>query len=219
MTQFSTAVFKDSCKEIPAIVIGNGESRLVYDLFSLDDRYCVTLGCNALYRDYSPIFLGSVDEPMIKEIKESSYKGFRIHPKDLCYEGAYWDCFQCGWSTGPLMLRLAAFMGCNPIICIGFDFISTTPRVNNVYAGTANYIHRYNRPTPHDIWMKNSGKVIDEYPRTIFKQSGLHSFKKMEVTQLEFELARMTKVTNAKNIVTNTILKHIGVSDVKDLWI
>ena len=48
-----------------AFIIGNGESRIGFDLYSLPQD---TYGCNALYRDYEPDYLIVVDQMMYKEI-------------------------------------------------------------------------------------------------------------------------------------------------------
>ena len=44
----------------PAFIIGNGTSRLEFDLMSIKDAGTM-FGCNALYRDYEPDFLICVD--------------------------------------------------------------------------------------------------------------------------------------------------------------
>jgi len=53
-------------------VIGNGESRKDLDLNSLKEKG-KTYGCNALYRDFSPDYLLSIDANIMVEILESGY--------------------------------------------------------------------------------------------------------------------------------------------------
>ena len=53
-------------------ILGNGTSRKGLDLSSLKSAGPV-YGCNALYRDFSPDILFSVDPPMIEEIIKSGY--------------------------------------------------------------------------------------------------------------------------------------------------
>ena len=48
-----------------AYIIGNGESRKGFDLYSLPQD---TYGCNALCRDYTPDFLFVIDQHMYKEV-------------------------------------------------------------------------------------------------------------------------------------------------------
>jgi len=53
-------------------VIGNGESRRGFDLNKLRSLG-TTIGCNALYRDFDPDYLISVDRAMVEEICRSGY--------------------------------------------------------------------------------------------------------------------------------------------------
>jgi len=68
-------------------VIGNGESRRGIDLSLLKDRG-KTYGCNALYRDFCPDYLISMDTDMVAEIISSGY----------CKNN---QCFFSEWSTFP----------------------------------------------------------------------------------------------------------------------
>ena len=54
------------------LVIGNGESRKSIDLTTVPESV-VTFGCNALYRDYAPDYLGSVDLNMSNELCKAGY--------------------------------------------------------------------------------------------------------------------------------------------------
>lgn len=53
-------------------VIGNGKSRLSFNLNTLSE-HGILFGCNALYRDFSPDFLVSIDIPITHEIISSNY--------------------------------------------------------------------------------------------------------------------------------------------------
>jgi hypothetical protein len=57
----------NSLKGRSAAVVGNGESRLGFDLTKLPEDM-VVFGCNALYRDLTPDYLGAVDVRMTAEI-------------------------------------------------------------------------------------------------------------------------------------------------------
>ena len=52
--------------------IGNGESRIGYDLDKLKP-YGKIYGCNAMYRDYTPDVLCAVDMGIMHEIYNSGY--------------------------------------------------------------------------------------------------------------------------------------------------
>ena len=54
----------------PAFVIGNGESRLRFDLTDLKP-IGLTVGCNALYRDFNCDILSCCDQRMVLEAKQS----------------------------------------------------------------------------------------------------------------------------------------------------
>ena len=68
-----TAFYEDRVKNKPqgnAYCIGNGPSRKGFDLNLLRQKGQI-YGCNALYRDFKPDFLFSVDAKMSREISES----------------------------------------------------------------------------------------------------------------------------------------------------
>ena len=72
-----TAFYEDRVKAIPrgnAYCIGNGPSRKDFDLNRLKATG-QTYGCNALYRDFVPDFIFSIDSPVTLEmVKEKVYE-------------------------------------------------------------------------------------------------------------------------------------------------
>ena len=50
-----------------ACIIGNGESRLQFNLHSIN-KVMTTFGCNALYRDFIPDNLVAMDYAIVDEI-------------------------------------------------------------------------------------------------------------------------------------------------------
>ena len=56
----------------PVFLIGNGKSRKDFDLERLRPIGTI-IGCNALYRDFDPDILVSIDSKMLNEITKSSY--------------------------------------------------------------------------------------------------------------------------------------------------
>ena len=70
-------------KEETVFVLGNGKSRLKYNLEELDG---ITAGCNAIYRDFKPDYLFAQDAGIIAEIMDSGYVG---------------DCYFHRWSLLP----------------------------------------------------------------------------------------------------------------------
>ncbi|MEM7202678.1 MAG: hypothetical protein AAF628_20590 [Planctomycetota bacterium] len=166
------------------VVAGNGESRLAYDLRSLP-RGTVLFGCNALYRDTTPHYLGSVDVRITDEMI-AAYKG-----QPFAYVGPrgrvrQWqksgravpellEIETCSdQTTGPLMVLAAAVLGCNPIYLVGFDH-DWTPRPglsNSVYRDTALYVESGARFFYLERWRPQLEAVLDRFASTEFRQIG-----------------------------------------------
>ena len=71
---------------IKRFVIANGTSRVGFDLNKLNGKGD-TFGCNALYRDYMPDYIGCIDSPMFEElVRGDVYKATKMISKHL-YEG------------------------------------------------------------------------------------------------------------------------------------
>lgn len=131
-----------------ALVIGNGKSRLQFDLHELNAIY-VTYGCNALYRDFIPDYLISHDMGIADEIldhkahyKTKFYtqhgtKMDRRHSKGEPINFVIQDKWMGDSGTGAL--RLACINGHKKIYMIGFDYSDNNTYIQNVYAGTNNY--------------------------------------------------------------------------------
>jgi len=131
-----------------ALVIGNGKSRLQFDLNRLQELF-TTYGCNALYRDFIPDYLISMDFAMVDEILNSSvhhktkfytqYSDKAKHRADIG-EPIYW-AIQDKWigDSGTGALRLAGMNKHKNIYMIGFDYTDDNKYTDNVYAGTKNY--------------------------------------------------------------------------------
>lgn len=131
-----------------ALVIGNGKSRLQFDLNHLQELF-TTYGCNALYRDFVPDYLISMDFNMVDEILQN-----KVHYKTKFYtqyndkvlnrakngEPIYW-AIQDKWigDSGSGALRLACMNKHKNIYMIGFDYTDNNKYTDNVYYNTKNY--------------------------------------------------------------------------------
>jgi len=124
-------------------VLGNGESRLLFPLKKLK-RHGKTYGCNALYRDFSPDVLLSIDRHMVDEIVDAGYhrsntcyfaKDDRANkiPND-CLVGEYGKTQYCGPTAIRLAIKNEAPLR---IYMVGFDIIDK--KWSNVYCGTEGY--------------------------------------------------------------------------------
>ncbi len=127
----------------PAVVIGNGPSRLGLDLGRLRGLATV-MGCNAIYRDHPWVdFVGCVDSGISEEIFASGFPRERV-VHQYRYEEKRTIVDPCGtvsrvvrdrnFATGPMMLSFALERGHDPVWLVGMDASHVT-----VYAGTANY--------------------------------------------------------------------------------
>ena len=148
-----TAFYEDKVKAVPkgnAYIIGNGPSRKGFDLTHLKATG-QTYGCNALYRDFIPDFIFSVDTKMtVKMCKDKVYEKCihyapalevnRPHGKDklhLIPNNPH-------WISGNQAFWTAAVHGHKNIYLIGFDFRQYgKDQFNNIYQDTENYGPRH----------------------------------------------------------------------------
>jgi hypothetical protein len=136
-----------------AAVIGNGESRLQFNLNLVLNHYAglgganslQTYGCNALYRDYNPDFLIAVGKEIIHEIDLSGYADRNIVYVNadylLDYPGKFYLIPQnLYFDAGAIAAYMAAFDGHKKIFLLGFDSYDAKGPVNNVYKNTPGYL-------------------------------------------------------------------------------
>ena len=159
-------------------VLGNGESRLSIDLKYLRE-YGKIFGCNALYRDFSPDVLISVDDRMTTEIINSGYEGVHYHRilrKNRDKDNAYLVVDKNdrkittsrGFSSGALALDIAANEAqIKEVYMLGFDLYKTE-HPNNVYKDTPNYLRSTDRPVDASGFRIQIGRVIKENPTRKF---------------------------------------------------
>ena len=126
-----------------AFVLGNGKSRLTLNLESLKGRGTI-IGCNALYREFEPDFLVSVDVKMVNEIISAGYQKTHqvwTNPNKgiISKFGVNFFSPHKGWSSGPTALWFACTQGHKNVYIFGFDYQGLDGKFNNVYADTFNY--------------------------------------------------------------------------------
>lgn len=163
-----------------AVVLGNGPSRLEFEMSLIKNhkggllgaRTLQTYGCNALYRDYAPNFLIARGNSIINEIAASNYVKDHIvytssihlleHPNKfyLIPHDPYTD-------AGTTALYIAAFDGHKKVFMLGFDNQDTAGYNYNVYAGTPGYQGTHD--TVDDLkWIRDKKAVFDTYNETEF---------------------------------------------------
>jgi len=140
-----------------AVAIGNGESRLTFDLTCIAnhkgglfaENKLQTYGCNALYRDFKPDFLVATGDAVINEIADSGYTTNSIVYTNaasvLQYPGKFYLLPQNPhYDSGSLAAYMACFDGHKKVFMLGYDQYDENDnqlgRVNNVYKDTVGYL-------------------------------------------------------------------------------
>ena len=165
-------------------VIGNGESRRTFALNQIKD---LTIGCNAVHRDFICDKFVAVDRRMVEEIlrndavtnsavytRQDWYKEWcsdRVRSlPDLPFEGADKVDKPFHWNSGPYAILLASMMLPQHIHLLGFDLWSVDGLVNNFYKDTSNYSNANSKKVMPDFWIYQLAKVFNHYSQIEFIQ-------------------------------------------------
>ena len=168
-----TEWFPDKVKAVPrgnAYCIGNGPSRKDFDLHTLKETG-QTYGCNALYRDFIPDFIFSVDTKMTMQMVEDQVGTKTVH---------YAPALQVNrkeskgmihlipnnphWISGNAAFWTAGVHGHRNIYLIGYDFREYGKgELNNIYQDTENYGER-NDDKIFDAWLKQFRDMLKMRP-------------------------------------------------------
>ena len=165
--------FADKVNAVPrgnAYCIGNGPSRKGFDLNRLKESG-QTYGCNALYRDFIPDYIFSVDSKITMTMCQDkvyencihytpSLEVNRPHGKDklhLIPNNPHWiSGNQAFWTAG--------VHGHKNIYLIGYDFREYgKDQLNNIYQDTENYGERHS-DTIFDGWLKQFRDMLKMRP-------------------------------------------------------
>ena len=160
-----TAFYEDRVKAVPrgnAYCIGNGPSRKNFDLNKLKATG-QTYGCNALYRDFIPDYIFSIDSPITLEMVKAKVYEQCIHYSTSLEVNRYPKGGQSHlhlipnnprWICGNQAFWTAGVHGHKNIYLIGYDFREYGKnKLNNIYQDTENYGERQ-ADTVFDIWLK-----------------------------------------------------------------
>ena len=153
-----------------AYCIGNGPSRKDFDLNRLKASG-QTYGCNALYRDFIPDFIFSVDTKMTVKMCED-----KVYEKCFHYAPALETNRPYGknklhlipnnphWISGNQAFWTAGVHGHKNIYLIGYDFREYGKgKLNNIYQDTKNYGPR-DGDSIMDGWLKQFRDMIKMRP-------------------------------------------------------
>jgi|TARA_R110000782_G_scaffold79557_3_gene157954 hypothetical protein len=168
-----TAFYEDKVKVVPrgnAYIIGNGPSRIGFDLNQLKASG-QTYGCNALYRDFMPDFIFSVDTKITQKMVEDEVglKTYHYAPSlevnrkqskgmlHLIPNNPY-------WISGNAAFWTAGVHGHKNIYLLGFDFREFGKgELNNIYQDTDNYGPR-NDDKIFEGWLKQFRDMLKMRP-------------------------------------------------------
>ena len=204
--------------------IGNGESRKDIDLARLK-KYGPIIGCNALYRDFIPDLLISVNASMIKEIKDSGFGNQFAHMENIVdskgklkkviiidnyrmdgighisnYPAFFGEV--SGWSSGSLsvLVSLRIYLDVKRVFLIGHDFFSDTKKINNLYKDTENYLGKNAQAVNGINWINELKQIFLDNPNINFFRVG------RETDIIE----EWKEVNNVKLISLNEMYKTIS---------
>jgi len=162
--------YEDKVKAVPignAYCIGNGPSRKNFDLSKLKASG-QTYGCNALYRDFIPDYLVSVDAKMSAEISKE-----KVYEKCWCYAPSLEVNRHKGLTlipnnphliSGNQAIWIATVHGHKNIYMLGFDFREYgKDKLNNIYQGTECYGER-NGDAIFVEWLGQFRRIIKQRP-------------------------------------------------------
>jgi hypothetical protein len=173
-----------------AVVFGNGESRLDFNVSHLLNKKSGLLGadtlqsyaCNAFYRDYTPDFLIVTSRIIADEISKTSYHTDNIvyTRVDISLEFSrkfYLIPHDPYADAGATAAYIAAFDGHKKIYLLGCDGQFETNYNNNVYAGTTGYSAKDSDTTGHN-WEESYlqlFQVYDDVDFVLVTASGRHN--------------------------------------------
>jgi hypothetical protein len=188
---YTNGIWQDTTEMVPnavtnsqisnrAVVLGNGPSRLDFDLRLiknhkgglLGSNALQSYGCNALYRDFTPDFLVATGNEIVKELSTSNYikdnivYTTSIHMLEYPHK-FYLIPFNSYTDAGTTAAYIAAFDGHRRVYMMGFDGQDSPGFNYNVYAGTRGYQDL--RDTVSDArWIKDRKTLFDVYNETEF---------------------------------------------------
>jgi hypothetical protein len=168
-----TEYHEDKIKAVPrgnAYCIGNGPSRKDFDLNKL--KYTgQTYGCNALYRDFLPDFIFSVDTKMTVQMCEDHVGLKTVHYAPSLEVNRKQNNGMLHliphnphWISGNAAFWTAGVHGHKDIYLLGYDFREYgKDQLNNIYQGTDCYGER-NEDKVFEGWLKQFRDMLKMRP-------------------------------------------------------
>lgn len=168
-----TAFYEDKVKAVPtgnAYIIGNGPSRKNFNLNKLKSSG-QTYGCNALYRDFIPDYIFSVDTKITIEMCENEVGLKTVHYAPALevnrpYSKGMLHLIPKNphWISGNAAFWTACVHGHKNIYLIGFDFREYgKDQHNNIYQDTPCYGERHSADV-FEGWLKQFRDILKMRP-------------------------------------------------------
>ena len=165
--------FEDKVNAVPrgnAYCIGNGPSREDFDLNKLKDTG-QTYGCNALYRDFMPDYIFSVDTKMSMQMVEDEVGLKTVHYGPALEANRKQSKGMINlipnnphWISGNAAFWTAGVHGHKNIYLLGYDFREYGKgELNNIYQDTVCYGER-NDDKIFEGWLKQFRDVLKMRP-------------------------------------------------------
>tara|TARA_Y100000591_G_C21815111_1_gene690229 strand:+ start:842 stop:1588 length:747 start_codon:yes stop_codon:yes gene_type:complete len=168
-----TAFYEDKVKCVPkgnAYIIGNGPSRKNFNLDRLRESG-QTYGCNALYRDFLPDFIFSVDTKITQQmvadevgLKTNHYAPALEVNRKQSKGMLHLIPHNPHWISGNAAFWTAGVHGHKNIYLIGFDFREYGKgQLNNIYQDTLHYGERHSDEI-FEGWLKQFRDMLKMRP-------------------------------------------------------
>lgn len=191
----------------PSLVIGNGESRNDINLELLREKF-ITVGCNALHRDFIPDHLVCFDRRMAEEVTNNAEtKISKIHVRKdwfhyfrkikknknvvevppIPYTGTAKEDNINNWGSGSYAVVVGTELS-DTVFLVGFDLYGTNNRLNNMYKGTANYAQIGSTAVDPAFWIRQIGKTM----------ARLHTKKFVIINQPEWNIPKEWQLQNVQ---------------------
>ena len=174
-----------------------------------------TYGCNALYRDFMPDYLISLDSLIVSEILD---KGIHRMTKFYTQDSARFNFMTEGEMTdinllhpqrarmdsGNSALELALLNKHDTVYIIGFDYNSASDILDNVYINTPNYKATKTMPSATETsttWRTKLKKLVKEFSNTQFiRVNGSNTASTVEATNYsEITIEQFKEIYDSRN--------------------
>lgn len=171
-----------------------------------------TYGCNALYRDFMPDYLISMDYSMVDEIikKRVHYQtnfytqhANKIDEKQRNGEPIHFISGQRETlDSGNSALIIAMKNGHDVVYVLGFDYATDPSTLPNVYAGSPNYAksHMYPAASMRDTqWGNRMRRILRDFPnQKIVRVNGTKSLGITLENYSEISIEQFKELLNAR---------------------